>query len=91
MEHLREARRDPLFTKPRTGHRDITRRAFSPTNYQNTGPQDLRTHALDRFGAVVAQRFSREEFVAMMESSGLPKASCLRRRRSGTRWVGEFS
>lgn len=41
------------------------------TYYQNKSLRDIRTDALDRFGTAVERRYSREEFVAMMEAAGL--------------------
>lgn len=39
--------------------------------YQNKTLREIRTDALDRFGTSVERRFTREEFVAMMNAAGL--------------------
>ena len=39
--------------------------------YRNKSLREIRTDALDRFGTSVEQRFTRDEFVAMMKAAGL--------------------
>jgi len=41
------------------------------TYYQNKSLRDIRTDALDRFGTAVERRFTRDEFVSMMNTAGL--------------------
>lgn len=53
------------------GRRGGTANEFPLAYYQNKSLQDIRTDALDRFGTAVERRFSREEFMAMMEAAGL--------------------
>lgn len=46
-------------------------RSLPLTYYQNKSLRDVRTDALDRFGTAVERRYTREEFVAMLEAAGL--------------------
>ena len=53
-----------------SGHREATDE-MPLAYYQNKSLQEIRTDALDRFGTAVERRFTREEFVALMEVAGL--------------------